>query len=156
GQLLPGMAYLVRRLLENTANDSFLRASFTENVSEEQLLMNPDRGDRLAACPSPDGQAASLSPRFANEPLADFSRSDARDAMQIALREVAGQFGRSYPLVIGNQPISTQATIDSVNPSHSRQIVGRCGKATPDDAERAIVTASAAFPAWRDTEPKER
>src|SRR5262249_2946817 len=27
GQLLPGMAYLVRRLLENTANDSFLRAS---------------------------------------------------------------------------------------------------------------------------------
>src|SRR5262249_4880025 len=34
GQLLPGMAYLVRRLLENTANDSFLRASFTEKVSE--------------------------------------------------------------------------------------------------------------------------
>ena len=38
GQLLPGMAYLVRRLLENTANESFLRASFTEHVSEEQLL----------------------------------------------------------------------------------------------------------------------
>jgi RHH-type proline utilization regulon transcriptional repressor/proline dehydrogenase/delta 1-pyrroline-5-carboxylate dehydrogenase len=32
GQLLPGMAYLVRRLLENTANTSFLRASFTEHV----------------------------------------------------------------------------------------------------------------------------
>src|SRR5207247_9568126 len=41
GQLLPGMAYLVRRLLENTANESFLRASFTEHVPEEQLLMNP-------------------------------------------------------------------------------------------------------------------
>ncbi len=41
GQLLPGMAYLVRRLLENTANDSFLRASFTENVPEDVLLMNP-------------------------------------------------------------------------------------------------------------------
>ena len=41
GQLLPGMAYLVRRLLENTANESFLRASFTENVPEEQLLRNP-------------------------------------------------------------------------------------------------------------------
>src|SRR5262249_2404693 len=41
GQLLPGMAYLVRRLLENTANESFLRASFTEQVSEEKLLMNP-------------------------------------------------------------------------------------------------------------------
>jgi RHH-type proline utilization regulon transcriptional repressor/proline dehydrogenase/delta 1-pyrroline-5-carboxylate dehydrogenase len=52
GELLPGMAYLVRRLLENTANDSFLRASFTEHVPEEQLLMNPllkneDRGSRI-------------------------------------------------------------------------------------------------------------
>ena len=34
GQLLPGMAYLVRRLLENTSNESFLRASFTEHVPE--------------------------------------------------------------------------------------------------------------------------
>ena len=33
GQLLPGMAYLVRRLLENTSNESFLRASFRDNVS---------------------------------------------------------------------------------------------------------------------------
>jgi RHH-type proline utilization regulon transcriptional repressor/proline dehydrogenase/delta 1-pyrroline-5-carboxylate dehydrogenase len=41
GQLLPGMAYLVRRLLENTANESFLRASFTEHVPEEELLRNP-------------------------------------------------------------------------------------------------------------------
>src|SRR5204863_2034133 len=43
GQLLPGMAYLVRRLLENSANESFLRASFTEHVPVEQLLMNPNR-----------------------------------------------------------------------------------------------------------------
>jgi RHH-type proline utilization regulon transcriptional repressor/proline dehydrogenase/delta 1-pyrroline-5-carboxylate dehydrogenase len=41
GQLLPGMAYLVRRLLENTANESFLRASFTEHVPEEELLRDP-------------------------------------------------------------------------------------------------------------------
>ncbi len=41
GQLLPGMAYLVRRLLENTANESFLRAGFVEHVPEERLLRNP-------------------------------------------------------------------------------------------------------------------
>ena len=35
GELIPGMAYLVRRLLENTSNDSFLRASFAEHVSPE-------------------------------------------------------------------------------------------------------------------------
>jgi RHH-type proline utilization regulon transcriptional repressor/proline dehydrogenase/delta 1-pyrroline-5-carboxylate dehydrogenase len=43
GELLPGMAYLVRRLLENTANESFLRASFSEHIPEEQLLLDPVR-----------------------------------------------------------------------------------------------------------------
>src|SRR6185369_4631669 len=41
GELIPGMAYLVRRLLENTSNDSFLRASFSEETPPEILLMNP-------------------------------------------------------------------------------------------------------------------
>jgi RHH-type proline utilization regulon transcriptional repressor/proline dehydrogenase/delta 1-pyrroline-5-carboxylate dehydrogenase len=41
GELLPGMAYLVRRLLENTANESFLRASFSEHIPEDRLLANP-------------------------------------------------------------------------------------------------------------------
>src|SRR6059036_1673897 len=41
GELLPGMSYLVRRLLENTSNEGFLRAKFSENVSEDELLRNP-------------------------------------------------------------------------------------------------------------------
>ncbi len=41
GELLPGMAYLVRRLLENTANESFLRASFTEHVAGGAIAHEP-------------------------------------------------------------------------------------------------------------------
>src|SRR5260370_27643272 len=41
GELLPGMSYLVRRLLENTSNEGLLRAKFSENVSEQQLLRDP-------------------------------------------------------------------------------------------------------------------
>src|SRR6202040_1470689 len=41
GELLPGMSYLVRRLLENTSNEGFLRAKFSDNVSEEELLRDP-------------------------------------------------------------------------------------------------------------------
>src|SRR6476619_5947177 len=41
GELLPGMAYLVRRLLENTSNEGFLRAKFAENVSANELLRDP-------------------------------------------------------------------------------------------------------------------
>src|SRR5207253_104767 len=41
GELLPGMSYLVRRLLENTSNEGFLRAKFSDNVSAAQLLRDP-------------------------------------------------------------------------------------------------------------------
>ena len=41
GQLLPGMAYLIRRLLENTANESFLRQTFAEGVERDRLLESP-------------------------------------------------------------------------------------------------------------------
>ncbi|MBA2743549.1 MAG: L-glutamate gamma-semialdehyde dehydrogenase [Chthoniobacterales bacterium] len=42
GELLPGMAYLVRRLLENTSNEGFLRAKFSDNASAAQLLRDPN------------------------------------------------------------------------------------------------------------------
>src|SRR5437764_1504310 len=42
GELLPGMAYLVRRLLENTSNEGFLRAKFSENLSAAELLRDPN------------------------------------------------------------------------------------------------------------------
>ena len=50
GELVPGMAYLVRRLLENTSNEGFLRAKFTANASISALLVDPSslvaRGER--------------------------------------------------------------------------------------------------------------
>jgi len=41
GELLPGMSYLVRRLLENTSNEGFLKAKFSDNASAAQLLRDP-------------------------------------------------------------------------------------------------------------------
>ncbi len=41
GQLIPGMGYLVRRLLENTSNDSFLRAAGSDEMDPQQLLRDP-------------------------------------------------------------------------------------------------------------------
>src|SRR5207248_7282279 len=40
GELLPGMAYLVRRLLENTSNEGFLANKFAKSASRDQLLAN--------------------------------------------------------------------------------------------------------------------
>jgi RHH-type proline utilization regulon transcriptional repressor/proline dehydrogenase/delta 1-pyrroline-5-carboxylate dehydrogenase len=164
GELLPGMAYLVRRLLENTANDSFLRASFTEHVPEEQLLMNPKEASVVRSPWSvvSSGKADATdhglrtTDSFENEPLSDFSTEQARQAMQAALAEVKGRLGRSYPLVIGKAEVATVGTVDSVDPSHYRQVVGRCGRASAAQAQEAIAAAWGAFPAWRDTAPDSR
>jgi RHH-type proline utilization regulon transcriptional repressor/proline dehydrogenase/delta 1-pyrroline-5-carboxylate dehydrogenase len=157
GQLLPGMAYLVRRLLENTANESFLRAGFLEHVPEERLLMNPvEIGKRCLARPSIHESEAGEPAAFANEPLSDFSRESARQAMQAALSDVTSRLGGEFPLVIGDREIRPKAMIESVNPSHQRQVVGRCARATVEHAGQAVAAAREAFPNWRDTPVEKR
>src|SRR6185436_17258273 len=42
GELVPGMAYLVRRLLENTSNESFVRHRFAEGRQLDELLAPPE------------------------------------------------------------------------------------------------------------------
>ncbi len=168
GQLLPGMAYLVRRLLENTANESFLRASFTDHVPEEILLMDPakkrlkDEGGRMndgnGHISGPNG-SSSFIPQpssFQNEPLTDFSRESNRQAMSQAMREVGEKLGTIFPLVIGGESIQTPEPLNVVNPSHTSQLVGRSGRATVSQAEAAIVAAKTAFARWRDTPVSQR
>ena len=165
GALLPGMAYLVRRLLENTSNESFLRAGFLEKVPEEKLLMNPlklirdkgtkglrDRGSGSTLSPS---VPKSLSP-FSNEPLTDFSQEKGRNNMAEALQQVWRRLGASHPLIIDGRRIDTGAWIESINPSHKSQRVGRVAAARVEQAVAAVAAAKRAFPAWRDTPPERR
>jgi RHH-type proline utilization regulon transcriptional repressor/proline dehydrogenase/delta 1-pyrroline-5-carboxylate dehydrogenase len=77
GKLLPGMAYLVRRLLENTSNQSFLRAGFTEQLPEEVLLMNPTRQQPRVTCHR-------LGPRHGQRPASDAFSQRAAGRLQPA------------------------------------------------------------------------
>lgn len=151
GQLMPGMAYLVRRLLENTSNDSFLRHSYNDDVKIEDLLMKPTD----AALKVPPRKKPAL-PEFLNEPTADFSREDIRDLMLSALDKVYDELGEEYAIVIGGKSIHARPMIVSRNPSHKDQIVGRIASATTDDVEAAIESARRAFPHWSKTEVQYR
>ena len=42
GELLPGMAYFVRRLFENTSNEGFLANKFAKGTTRDELLRRPD------------------------------------------------------------------------------------------------------------------
>jgi len=149
GELLPGMAYLIRRLLENTANSSFLRQSLEERPVEE--LIAPPVVDEE---PVETLHATSL--QFANAPDTDYAQTDAREKAQTALETVRQQLGKTYyPLINGDyQP--TPETVDSVNPSNPSEIIGKVGLLSIDQAETALNAAKSAFPGWRRTPVKQR
>src|ERR687886_603025 len=95
-------------------------------------------------------------PEFANEALTDFSRPTDRQAMQAGLQHVKDEFARQWPLVIGGERVTSGAWIDSYNPCHKDQLVGRVARAGRGEAERALDAAWAAFPDWSTWQPAER
>lgn len=150
GELLPGMAYLVRRLLENTANESFLRQGFVEGVSEDKLLQDPAS---VAAQASP----AAVPGGFENEPDAAFHEAGVRMAFGEALERVRKQLGAAYPLVIGGKAVKGEAAeIISHNPADLGSVVGKVAGASVAQADAAVAAAAQAFPGWRDTPVAER
>src|SRR6516162_9206228 len=105
GELVPGMAYLVRRLLENTSNEGFLRAKFSSNASFSALLEDPSSsiGENQR---NGQTQPSLAQPEFVNEPPADFALNDARRKMDLALQQVQKQLGKHYPLVINGKQLT--------------------------------------------------
>ena len=173
GELLPGMSYLVRRLLENTSNEGFLRAKFSENVAAEELLRDPNELlKRDGATPRSESLApatiehrhrendASLqgppSDIYENSPLVNFAYKENQEKMRNALREVRKRFAEKYPLVIGGEKVWTDKLTPSVNPAAPKEIVGYVPEAGIPEAERAVKAARTAFGKWNRTSFEER
>ena len=149
GELIPGMAYLIRRLLENTSNESFLRKSFAEGTSSDELTKPPLITEQT--------QAQSLeTASFSNEPLTDFSKPRNRDAMREALQQVRKTFGKTYPLVVGKGEIRSEKVLRSINPAQPSEIVGLVSAATAALAEKAIAEARSVWGTWSRTPVEDR
>jgi RHH-type proline utilization regulon transcriptional repressor/proline dehydrogenase/delta 1-pyrroline-5-carboxylate dehydrogenase len=136
GEMIPGMAYLVRRLLENTSNESWLKAGFMDNADVGALLRAPapksgsqPPTDLLAINPerhnlSPAPAGVGNSRPFFTEPIRDFADGSQRETFGAAI---------------------ARATIPKVS-----------NERTPQDASDMVARASKAFAAWRDTDPVTR
>ncbi|RXK54616.1 L-glutamate gamma-semialdehyde dehydrogenase [Oleiharenicola lentus] len=154
GELLPGMAYLVRRLLENTSNEGFLRLKNMGEATKDALLANPVT--QIAAAPSPLSRKAPAPGSFVNAANTDFSQAANREKQKSALTTVSGQLGRKWPLIIAGKKIADRDYVASVNPAKPSQIIGHWARATVADADAAVASARAAFPKWRATPVEER
>ncbi len=143
GELIPGMAYLVRRLLENTSNESWLRSKFAEGISTEKLLQDP-RTDLTETSPhlKTDG-------RFYNEAPLDFAIGENRTKMQNSVNKLKQSLPVKVPVVFGGKKTNNPETIKRENPSNTAEILSHVSCATTDQAETAVLNAHKAFQTWR-------
>ncbi len=151
GKLLPGMAYLIRRLLENTANSSFLRQSLEERPVEELLappfLEQGKQGEKsLNLNRSP----------FYNAADTDYAEIEQRERSLASFQTVRRQLGKHYLPLINGEYQPAQEIVDSVNPSNPDEVIGKINLISVEQAEQAMQAAKAAFPMWRQIPVRQR
>jgi len=148
GKLIPGMSYLIRRLLENTANSSFLRQSLEDRPIE----------DLLAAPVMTEAALNPLEPiaPFHNAADTDYAKPAHRQEIQAALKTVRQQLGQVYKPLVNGQFLETTHYAESLNPSQTTEVVGKVGLLSLEQADAAIAAAKAAFPTWKRTPATER
>ncbi|MCS0582982.1 trifunctional transcriptional regulator/proline dehydrogenase/L-glutamate gamma-semialdehyde dehydrogenase [Massilia pinisoli] len=141
------LAYLVRRLLENGANSSFVNQIVDETVPIDTLLTDPFDAARAARCLPhphiplpltlfPDGRRNSAGLDLTNEHvLAELAADLATPRRYLAA-----------PLIDG--PLEATGTLNVVNPAQSADIVGQVTEATTGDVDTALHAAVHAAPAW--------
>jgi RHH-type proline utilization regulon transcriptional repressor/proline dehydrogenase/delta 1-pyrroline-5-carboxylate dehydrogenase len=158
GKIIPGMAYLIRRLLEKTAVDSFLKKEFSEKASgsKESALEKPNERIENTSHAEPVSTYVSDIAPFSNEPNRDWTVGAVRTHFHKALGKVRKQLPYTVPLFVGGRRISPEKEFTSLNPNEPSEIIGTVSGAGKKDAEKAIAAASAAFSSWRDTDPEER
>src|SRR5690606_16978830 len=181
GEMIPGMAYLVRRLLENTSNESWLKAGFLDNANADVLLAPPaprgdaadDRGGSPAgvAAPSPapiggalgeqkrEGAPATPERRGAGA-AGSAPRSRKRDLFEIAPERHA--LSPAVPGVGDGRPFFSEPYRDFSRRSVREAFAAAVARAsvpripsdrTPEQAAEMVARAHAAFEAWRDFDP---
>ncbi|HEY2300452.1 MAG TPA: proline dehydrogenase family protein [Acidimicrobiales bacterium] len=158
GELVPGMAYLVRRLLENTSNESFVRHRFADGRTLDELLVAPSPSELpgpaiVAARPPTD--PAEPGP-YRPEPLAEWRRAPVRAAAAVAVQAAAGRQVIDVPAVIGGRRIHTATVIPSVDPADPTATVAVSAACGAAEADAAVAACTAAWAGWRRTPVVER
>ncbi len=144
GELLPGMAYLVRRLLENTSNSGFLKISHHDKVDIGTLMAAPK-------ATQPTGTAQTATQKFDNCPLTDFTDRALQAGMSAAVEQLGARLPVTVPVVIGGKKREGGNTLSRECPSHSAKVVAKVTMAMREEAIAAGRTAKLAAESWRST-----
>jgi RHH-type proline utilization regulon transcriptional repressor/proline dehydrogenase/delta 1-pyrroline-5-carboxylate dehydrogenase len=145
--LLP---YLVRRLLENGANTSFVHALLDERTPVEKVVSDPvDAVQALGAGPHPRIPLPIdlYGPGRRNSEGLDLSVAAVRRELAAAVSRLDAERLEGGPIVGGRPSLGAEPQ-DRTAPADRARVVGRAGAAGPDDVQAAFRRARAAQPAW--------
>ena len=146
------LAYLVRRLLENGANSSFVHQLADETLTDEEILADPVAkihavgGSRHPAIPLPEDL---FMPERKNSRGIDLAHKPELERVAEAVSECSGE---------GRSPRAGEALGSGLRRS-THEAVTTAGEHSADcraDAERAVSAALAAFPSWSRASIEER
>jgi RHH-type proline utilization regulon transcriptional repressor/proline dehydrogenase/delta 1-pyrroline-5-carboxylate dehydrogenase len=178
-QFTSAIAYLIRRLDENTGKENFLRylsglktGSSIWNLLEEQFVRAAHRRDIVGATPhrtqnrqdeaSSSGKGTYYEPGFRNEPNTDWSLAANRawaETVRAKWRKGPKDKPLEIPIVIDGEEVFAHREIkESADPSQlpARIVTGRFALAGESDVLRAVGVAQADPEGWRHRELRER
>ena len=156
------LAYLVRRLLENAANSSFVAQIADERISTDDLLTHPQEELR----PVIDAGEAPIHPLIRaplklypgrrNSRGAEFGHRPDLAAFETAIRRFEGP-GRPIGSIIGGEDFAAKGQLHPIiNPSCVGSPIGEWIEAQNADVDAAMAAAQNAFHAWNARGPHER
>ncbi|MFN7744365.1 MAG: proline dehydrogenase family protein [Phycisphaerales bacterium] len=151
GQMIPGMAYLVRRLLENTSNESWLKSGFLDNADEGKLLA------------SPHGE-----PAHEHKTTGDANTIKTKEPTAANLERAPERHRLTPSVKIGGsvvRPFCNEAFRDFADAAQHKAFASAVSSAkvptvrsdtSLEQARAMVARAHAAFDAWRDVAPGTR
>ncbi len=152
------VAYLVRRLDENTAVENYLRSSFEMGTNPEKFNEQAERFIKSAA------ERHSISTQsirhrktqfkvgdsFENAPNADLTLDSFVSKLNRELKTILKLDGREIPIVIDDKEIYDRSQIEGYDPSDNARVWYRYAVAKSSDVESAVKVAKKAFSGWNE------
>ncbi|MDR5879526.1 trifunctional transcriptional regulator/proline dehydrogenase/L-glutamate gamma-semialdehyde dehydrogenase [Caballeronia sp. LZ032] len=158
------LAYLVRRLLENGANTSFVNRIADESIPVKDLVQDPiDEAQKLVPLGAPHAKIPLPRHLYGDErPNSmglDLSNEHRLASLSSALLASANHPWRAQPMLEGasaDDAASNGVARDVRNPSDLRDLVGTVVEASSEQVSAAIANAVATAPIWQATPVEDR
>ncbi|MBP5857746.1 bifunctional proline dehydrogenase/L-glutamate gamma-semialdehyde dehydrogenase PutA [Marivibrio halodurans] len=152
------LAYLVRRLLENGANSSFVNRMQDMDTPVEEIIADPIRtvaAYRRKPHPRIPMPADIYGHDRTNAKGVDLSDRVVLDRLREEMSEVLGKSWRGGPIIDGAAR-DGQAEKSVVSPQNHALTIGEVSEATADQVDGALATASKAAREWAARPAEER